>query len=115
MLKWVDEAIKTSQNRLQRQTSEENRRRMKIGIRGETLTTPANVVGFHPIREGTVRLVPKDWKLGESDRSELWKFSWFENQIIQAEPLGMIHSMHPMVATEPTSSGMTSCLSACTT
>lgn len=107
MLKWVDEAIaKDKSFSLRDNTASDNaRRRMKIGIRGEVLTTPTNVVGFHTVREGTVRLVPKDWKLGDSDRSELWKFSWMEGQIIQAEPLGMIHSMHPMVATEPASFG----------
>ena len=106
MLKWVDAAIKTDMAARNRNTSlEQNRRRIKIGIRGEALETPTNVVGFHLVREGTVRLVPKDWKLGDSDRSELWKFTWMERQIVQAEPLGMIHNMHPMVATEPTSFG----------
>lgn len=106
-LKWVDEAIRKDKQYNDRLTSPvvENRRRIKIGIRGEALTTPANVIGFHNVREGTVRLVPKDWKLGDSERSELWKFSWMKNQIMQAEPLGMIHSMHPMVCTEPTSFG----------
>lgn len=105
--KWVDEAISKEKSVNNRMTSSvtENRRRIKIGMRGEALTTPSDVVGFHAVREGTVRLVPKDWKLGDSDRSELWKFSWMRGQIIQAEPLGMIHNMHPMVATEPASFG----------
>lgn len=106
MLKWVDEAIrKDTANRNRNTSLEQNRRRIKIGIRGEALENPTNVIGFRTLREGTVRLVPKDWKFGSSDRSELWKFTWMERQIIQAEPLGMIHSMHPMVATEPTSFG----------
>jgi len=105
-LRWVDEAIKKSRDLTRRQTaSEQARRRLKIGVRGETLQRPQNVTGFYTVREGTVRLVPKEWKLGESDRSELWKFAWMEGQIMQAEPLGMIHSMHPMVATEPTTLG----------
>lgn len=106
-LMWVDQAIEKDRNfeRSADNSADMNRRRMKIGIRGETLITPKNVVGFHQVREGTVRLVPKDWKLGTSDRSELWKFSWLKNQIIQAEPLGMIHGMHPMIATEPASFG----------
>ena len=105
MLKWVDRAIEQcGRFRLESATSE-NRRRIRIGIRGENIITPSNVVGFYSIREGTVRLVPKDWDLGESDRSELWKFTWVEGQIIQAEPLGMIHNQHPMYVTEPTSLG----------
>jgi hypothetical protein len=106
MLKWVDAAIsKDTANRNRNTSLEQNRRRIKIGIRGEALENPVNVIGFRTLREGTVRLVPKDWKFGDSDRSELWKFTWMERQIIQAEPLGMIHSMHPMVATEPSSFG----------
>lgn len=106
-LKWVDELIDKCKNLSDRGTSAvtENRRRMKIGIRGESLTVPRNVTGFHTVREGTVRLIPKDWKLGDSDHSEIWKFTWKGSVIIQAEPLGMIHSMHPMVCTEPTSFG----------
>lgn len=107
MLMWVDEAIEKdkSMSRNVDSASDQNRRRLKLGISGECLTTPSNVVGFHTLREGTVRLVPKDWKLGDSDRSELWKFSWLKGQIIQAEPLGMIHSMHPFACTEPASFG----------
>lgn len=108
-LMWVDEGIAKSKVNDRDRAAEQSRRRLKIGIAGESLTTPTNVTGFHTIREGTVRLVPKDWfpgvKGAESDRSELWKFTWFERQIIQAEPLGMIHAMHPMVATEPASFG----------
>ncbi len=104
-LKWVKEGLEKNKTFDRQNYQDQNRRRMKIGAWGETLATPANVVGFRTIREGTVRLVPKDWKLGDSDTSELWKFTWFQEQIIQAEPLGMIHSMHPMVATEPASFG----------
>lgn len=106
-LKWVKEAIDKSKKMNDRLTSSvtENRRRIKIGVRGEALTTPTNVTGFHTVYEGTVRLQPKDWDLGDNDHSELWKFSWMDGQIVQAEPLGMIHSMHPMTCTEPTSFG----------
>jgi hypothetical protein len=105
-VKWVDEMIAGCKNFSERNTGvTENRRRIKIGIRGEALTVPRNVTGFHTVREGTVRLIPKDWKLGDSDHSELWKFTWAGKVIIQAEPLGMIHSMHPFVCTEPTSFG----------
>lgn len=83
----------------------DNARRVKIGMRAEEIRTPAKVTDFVRVREGTVRLVPKDWGLGDSDISELWKFSWTEFQIIQAEPLGMIHQQHPMLCTEPTSFG----------
>jgi hypothetical protein len=106
-LKWVDQGIAKDRqySRDHQGGSDEARRRIKIGIRGEIMQTPTDVIGFHTVREGTVRLNPKDWELGDSDRSELWKFTWMQGQILQAEPLGMIHSMHPMVATEPASFG----------
>lgn len=108
LLKYVEEGLrKARQYRSSAHDSavSENRRRVKIGIRAESLLTPTKVTQFACVREGTVRLVPKNWGLGESDVSQLWKFSWFKGQIIQAEPLGMIHNMHPMAACEPTSFG----------
>lgn len=108
LLKWVEEGYRRDAS--YRNTNEdssvvENRRRIKIGIRAESLITPTNVTKFCCVREGTVRLVPKEWGLGDSDTSQLWKFSWFKGQIIQAEPLGMVHNQHPMTCTEPTSFG----------
>lgn len=84
----------------------DSQRRAKLGQGG--LWTPASqdIVGFIPLLEGTIRLVPKDWKLGDEDRSELWKFAWTHNgQIVQAQPLGHIHEHHPVSITEPTSFG----------
>lgn len=105
LLKWVNEAIAKSKTQRRQEVVTDNRRRVKIGIRGEDLITPTNVVSFHTVYEGTVRLTPKEWGIGDSDRSELWKFTWMAGQILQAEPLGMMHSMHPFVASEPTSFG----------
>lgn len=104
-VKWVKEGIDKYKGNKQQPAVVDNRRRIKIGIRGEDMITPRDVTGFCTVREGTVRLVAKDWKLGDSDQSELWKFTWLEHQIIQAEPLGMMHSMHPYTASEPTSFG----------
>lgn len=106
-LKWVREGSEKDRNYRTNEDSSivENRRRVKIGIRAESLITPQNVTKFCCVREGTVRLVPKDWGLGDDTNSQLWKFSWFKGQIIQAEPLGMVHNQHPMTATEPTSFG----------
>lgn len=106
--KWVEEAAKTVKERGAGSTEMPaiSQRRARIGT-NNTLLMPSgdDVVGFLPIREGTVRLVPKDWDLGDSDKSEIWKFCWVENQIIQAAPLNMAHGMHPVAVTEPTSFG----------
>lgn len=106
-LMWVNEGMtKSNAGRFSDETADEGRRRIKIGIRGEGIVTPTNVVRFRKLREGTVRLIPKDWNLGDSEQSELWKFTWFRGtQCLQAEPLGMVHAKHPYSASEPTSLG----------
>ena len=108
LLRWVKEGMQKSSTYRgsgEDQAVSENRRRVKIGIRAESLIEPRHVTKFCSVREGTVRLVPKDWGLNEDDTSQLWKFTWYKCQIIQAEPLGMIHNQHPMTACEPTSFG----------
>lgn len=106
VLHWVKEALeKNKQLSRDEPSNDQSRRRVKIGIRGVDLRAPSGVVGFTQVFEGTVRLVPKDWKLGEDDRSQLWKFTFTKGQILQAEPLGMVHQQHPYAASEPTSFG----------
>ncbi len=106
-LKWVKQALKSRNVAATDYDSPrgDSDRRAKIGLRGEMLTTPSNVVKFRLRYEGTVRIVPKDWKLGTSTRSELWKFTWLQGQIIQAEPLNLVHNQHPITIAEPTSFG----------
>ena len=109
LLKWVDEATDKKQQQLSNTelpAVADSNRRARIGSTGHWMPAPADVVGFWTIREGTVRLVPKDWGFGDSEDSELWKFTWIHNrQIMQAEPLGMVHEKHPASITEPTSFG----------
>ena len=45
--------------------------------------------------EMVVRLVPKNWGLGESKRSEKWVFLCVSDVIIQARPLGELHDKFP--------------------
>lgn len=101
----VEEAIRRSPSTAREDAQTESRRRMKIGMAGEDLITPRDVVGFSKVYDGTVRLVPKDWGLGPETESQLWKFAFLENQIVQAEPLGMVHGQHPFTASEPASFG----------
>lgn len=83
----------------------DSQRRARIGAAGTWAPTPADVIGFVALKEGTVRLVPKDWKLGDGEAPELWKFMWNRRQIIQAEPMGMVHERHPVSVTEPSTLG----------
>jgi hypothetical protein len=108
-LKWVKEACRAEKEYGQRGELgpvADSQRRARIGA-GNTLLQPAgDVVKFIAPREGTVRLVPKDWfGEGYSERSELWKFTFTKYQIMQAQPLGMAHERHPVAVAEPTSFG----------
>lgn len=110
ILKYIDKACDGVQNARFDSPEElpvlaDSNRRARIGLAGTWAPTPADVTGFYTVKEGTVRLVPSDWKLGDGDTSELWKFTWLRGQIVQAEPLGMIHERHPVSVTEPTSLG----------
>lgn len=104
VLKWTKEACKQVNNRLEEDRP--SQRRARIGQTGNSWLQPQDVTAFKAIYEGTVRLVPKDWNFGDKDTSELWKFVWTKGgQIMQAEPLGMLHGMHPYAMQEPNSLG----------
>jgi hypothetical protein len=109
LMKWVNEATdsrSSPQANPELPAIADSRRRARIGGSGTWTPAPGDIVGFWTVREGTVRLVPKDWGFGDSTDSELWKFSWIGNkQIIQAEPLGHVHEKHPVSVTEPISFG----------
>jgi hypothetical protein len=106
-LKWVKDALASVGNRTpENATDKPAQRRARIGMADNKWLAPKDVVGFVAPFEGTVRLVPKDWGLGDKDTSELWKFTWTRHgQIMQAEPLGMLHGMHPYALQEPNSLG----------
>lgn len=56
--------------------------------------------------EGSVKLIPREWGLGESTKVETWLFTVLnKSQIIRAEALDLDHGMHPVVVTEPYSMG----------
>lgn len=107
-LKWVKEvcdAAKSESVDSELGAVADSNRRARIGTDNTLLRPAGDVVKFIAAREGTVRLVPKDWGLGDSTQSELWKFSFTRKQIMQAQPLGMAHDKHPVAVAEPTSFG----------
>lgn len=109
ILKWVKEATDKKHqgsSNTELPAVSDSRRRARIGSDGRMPIPNADIVGFHTVREGTVRLVPDDWGLGKGKESELWKFTWLGNrQIMQAEPLNLVHDKHPVSVGEPTSFG----------
>lgn len=107
-LKYVKQACERMKSK--RDTGElgpvvDSNRRARIGANNTLLRPAGDVSRFLPVREGTVRLVPKQWKFGNSERSELWKFTFTQDVIMQAQPLGMAHDRHPVAVAEPTSFG----------
>lgn len=105
-LMWVEEGLKSDKQVGHIEgRGDESQRNSRINFSQPKLN-PTKVTAFRSPFEGTVRLVPKDWGLGESLDSELWHFVWFEGgQIMKAEKLSMLHDMHPIVAAEPASFG----------
>lgn len=106
-LMWVKEACDKAKDMSWDKASQQpSQRRIRLGQVDNKWLDPRDVVGFVEVYEGTVRLVPKDWKLGTKDTSELWKFTWTKSgQIMQAQPLNMLHGMHPVAVQEPNSLG----------
>jgi len=59
-------------------------------------TNPVDVVYMY------VKIIPKDWNLGDSEYPEKWLFALANDSvIIKAKPLGLDHDMFPMVACAP--------------
>lgn len=56
-------------------------------------------VGFAPLIEIVIELVPKDWMLGSGDMPEKWIFTLVDEEvIIEARPYGAFHNKYPMSA-----------------
>lgn len=61
----------------------------------EPLFLPEDI-GYLELFEVYVELIPKDWKLGQSDRPEVWKFTLAnEEVIIESRPAGFYHTKFP--------------------
>lgn len=57
---------------------------------------------FVQVDQGTVRLIPSVWGLGDGKRAEIWQFMILnKDQIVQAEPLDADHGQHPVAVIEP--------------
>ena len=59
-------------------------------------TNPVDVVYMY------VKIIPKDWKIGDSEYPEKWLFAVANDSIIiKAQPLGLDHDMFPIVSCAP--------------
>jgi hypothetical protein len=57
---------------------------------------------FVQVDQGTVRIVPSKWGLGDGNRAEIWQFTILnKDRIVQAEPLDADHDQHPIAVIEP--------------
>jgi hypothetical protein len=75
-------------------------------ISGELNRSVRGGTDYHQIDQGSVTIIPAELGLGSSDVPEKWLFTIInKNQIVQAEPLGLDHDMHPVAVAEPYSQG----------
>lgn len=66
---------------------------------GESGTAPGP--GFLKITDAYIKLIPKVWGLGTSNRVEVWCFQIAENEVvISAKPLGLYHNKFPFALME---------------
>lgn len=73
---------------------------------GQRPNSDADLKDFVQLDQGTFQIIPRDLKLGESTRPEIWIFSIGNyGQILQAEPLDADHGKHPVVVGEPYTMG----------
>jgi hypothetical protein len=63
---------------------------------GDTATNPVNITNMY------IKLVPKRWGLGTSERVEKWLFTVAnERVIIRANPVGLDHNLFPIAVVAP--------------
>ena len=66
-------------------------------------TDPVDVVNMY------IDLIPKDWKIGDSEYPAKWLFSVASDSlVIRAKPLGLTHNLYPIVVAAPDADGYTS-------
>jgi hypothetical protein len=61
-----------------------------IRSRNRFQTTQMNLIGstderdkgFHAIDVMQVKLIPREWELGDGDRPEIWQFSWVDDMVV---------------------------------
>lgn len=74
-------------------------RELKMGGRPEdksSVLNPIDVVHMY------INIIPKDWKLGESEYPEKWYFQIASDSLlIQAKPIGLNHNMFPVAIIAP--------------
>lgn len=67
------------------------------------VVSPADVIHMY------VNLIPKEWKLGDSEYPEKWYFQVAgDNVLIKARPMGLGHGMYPVAACAPDYDGYSS-------
>ena len=65
-------------------------------VQEDTYVTDMNDVGFIPLIEMVVELIPKDWELGSGELPEKWVFTVAgESVLIEARPYGAFHGKFP--------------------
>lgn len=110
-LKWITEVLKTGRGApgyTSEATPSSNRSLISGGEPhpGNPFMQDYRSLPFWQFDQGTVDIVPKDWKLGDGEEPEKWLFGIInKTQIVQAERLDLDHGRHPVSVIEPGSFG----------
>jgi hypothetical protein len=72
-------------------------------LRESSITTKTDIVKMF------VKLIPKEWKLGDSENPEKWEFAVGADEVlIKAKPLGLNHNRFPVAISAPDYDGYSS-------
>lgn len=89
-------------------TSDRTVRSLGDGLAGDdsSRSGEASTIQMAQVDEGTVKLVPREFGLGDSNVPEKWLVTWVNKKVIvRAEPLEANHNLHPVAVIEPNAIG----------
>jgi hypothetical protein len=87
--------------------SDQSGREKKIGGVGPPVNS--NASNPYDVIRMYVKLIPKEWKLGDSEYPEKWYFALASDSVvIEARPIGLTHDMFPIAISAPDSDGYSS-------
>lgn len=81
-------------------TSSDSREKGLTSSSSTNVTKPFDVINLF------IKIIPKEWELGDSEYPEKWKFSVAADEVvISAKPVGLNHGDFPIVVASPDSDG----------
>lgn len=105
LLMWVDDAKGLPVDR-DTAGGDSVRNMRALGENNDNRADLGGGADYYQVDQGTVEIIPSELGLSNRTWPEKWIFTILNNsQIVQAEPFDADHEMHPVVVTEPYSTG----------